>query len=213
MQYLFITGTYTVIYTLTSAPVLKELTIEFTFIHMYTKEPINLPACPWSVGRNRSTWRKPKLAQGEHANSMQVVLWLGFGPMILVLPLLPITSSHMLSFLSLPCFRTILWKWLLVHLDIHVVFAGSPKSVGMVALSWLPLIITSHLKLYSALPVQQAWGAGWVLCKPQVMKALGAGKGPAYTGPAHTCPAIGRELDSDTHGRTYDYKQLTWLHV
>ena len=33
--------------------------------------PIGLTACLWTVRENRSTWRKPMQARGEHANSQK----------------------------------------------------------------------------------------------------------------------------------------------
>ena len=100
--YLFISGTYIALsiyaalyiyithshQSLPSRSVQSKVPNSHLYIHSranFIQDPINLPACLWSVGGNRSTRRKPTQAQGEHANSRQVVSWLGFEPPTLLL--------------------------------------------------------------------------------------------------------------------------------
>lgn len=54
---------------------LRSLSYMHTYEGQFRQEPIDLPACLWYVGGNRSTRRKPTQAQGAHADSLQIVTW------------------------------------------------------------------------------------------------------------------------------------------
>ncbi|MEQ2303988.1 hypothetical protein AMECASPLE_022416, partial [Ameca splendens] len=50
-------------------------TIKHTLIHPpkgnFQRDQLTEQACLWTVGGTRSTWKEPRHAWGEHANSMQ----------------------------------------------------------------------------------------------------------------------------------------------